>query len=377
MAEIIPKGKDKYLVRVFLRRVAGHTKYFNKTVTGTKKDAQKKARELETKRDLGIPLKPSSENPTLGKFLDGWLKDFKKGSVKERTFESYEWVLDHLVRPYLGDDLLTELTPRRIQTLYNDLSEAGYAPRSVGYAHSLLKDALNYAVIDEYLPHNPTFSTRRPSKKKAKIDVLSPEEAERFMKAAKSDPMGVVLWFALMVGPRPEEYLALQWADLDLKKCEATFHRTVWFPRAGGWKIEEVKTESSLRTVNFSPILAEALTKHKSRQLAYRLKRGKKYQNNDLVFPSSAGSPMSLNNLARRHLAPVLRRAKVEGQTNLYRLRHSFVTLSLLAGADIKSVSRAAGHSSVWFTQDVYQHVLPAMRKDAAEKIGQLLFGVV
>lgn len=66
-------------------------------------------------------------------------------------------------------------------------------------------------------------------------------------------------------------------------------------------------------------------------------------------------------------------KAKIGGPVNLYRLRHSFVTLSLLAGADVKSVSRAAGHSSVWFTHDTYQHVLPAMRQDAAEKIGKLL----
>ena len=70
-------------------------------------------------------------------------------------------------------------------------------------------------------------------------------------------------------------------------------------------------------------------------------------------------------------------KAKIQGPVNLYRLRHSFVTLSILSGADVKSVSRAAGHSSVAFTQDTYQHVLPAMRKDAAEKIGALLFGAV
>jgi hypothetical protein len=84
---------------------------------------------------------------------------------------------------------------------------------------------------------------------------------------------------------------------------------------------------------------------------------------------------LSPKNLARRHLASIMTKAKIGGLANLYRLRHSFVTLSILSGADVKSVSHAAGHSSVAFTQDTYQHVLPAMRKDAAEKIGRLLFG--
>lgn len=338
---------------------------------------QKYAREAETKRDLGILNKPSSEDLTVNKFLDGWLSEFKKGSVKERTYEGYVFVLDNYVRPSLGNENLTELTARRIQGLYNDLSESGYSPRTVAFAHSLLRDALNQAVIDELLPGNPTSSTRRPPRIKKGIDVFTQEEAERFIKAAMTDKLGIVFWFALAVGARPEEYTALQWRDLDLQKCEAFFHRSVWRPADGGWKIEEVKTQSSLRTVNFSPILSEALLKHKRIQLAYRLKQGKKYQDHGLVFASSTGTPMTFKNLARRHLAPIMKQGKIEGTTNLYRLRHSFVTLSLLAGADVKSVSRAAGHSSVWFTQDTYQHVLPAMRKDAAEKIGKLLFGSV
>jgi integrase len=377
VAEIVSKGKGKWLVRVFLGRSAGRTKYHNKLVHGTKKDARKYAREAETQRDLGTLIKASSEDVTLDKFLDGWLCEFKKGSVKERTYEGYVFILDNYVRPRLGKNRLTELTARTIQAAYNDLSEAGYSPRTVAFAHSLLKEALNQAVVDDLLPANPATPTRRPARVKRAIDVFTPEEAERFMKAAKSDPMGVVFWFALAVGARPEEYTALQWSDVDLNKCEVTFHRSVWWPAGGGWRIEEVKTQASLRTVNFSPVLATALLRHRRTQSARRLKLGKKYHNHDLVFASRIGTPMTFKNLTRRHLGPILINAKIEGRVHLYRLRHSFATLSLLAGADAKSVSRAMGHSSVWFTQDTYQHVLPAMRRDAAEKIGRMLFGSV
>jgi integrase len=53
------------------------------------------------------------------------------------------------------------------------------------------------------------------------------------------------------------------------------------------------------------------------------------------------------------------------------------VTLSLLWGIDPKTVSRAAGHSSVAFTIDTYQHVLPQVADEAAKKIGKMLFGAV
>jgi integrase len=116
------------------------------------------------------------------------------------------------------------------------------------------------------------------------------------------------------------------------------------------------------------------LTEHKRKQFEQRLRTGKKYQNNNLVFAGPHGEPLNMRNLTRRHLQPILEAAKISGPANLYRLRHSFVTLSLLAGVDAKTVSEAAGHASVAFTLDNYAHVLPKMRKYAARKIGKLLF---
>jgi integrase len=96
-----------------------------------------------------------------------------------------------------------------------------------------------------------------------------------------------------------------------------------------------------------------------------------------LVFAAPKGQPLGFRNLTLKHLVPIIERAKIDGPRNLYRLRHSFVTLSLLLGIDPKTVSRAAGHSTVAFTLDTYQHVLPQVEKEAAEKIGKMLFGGV
>lgn len=377
MAEIISKGDRKFLVRVFLKRVNGRTKYHNKLIHGTKKDAEKYARTAEVKRDLGELDKPANEDPTFGKFLDGWMKEFKRGSVRDRTFEGYEYTLKQYVRPYLGDDRLSELTARRIQGVYNELSESGLSPRTVAFAHSLIREALNQAVVDDLLPANPALSTRRPTRTKKAIQVFTPEEAGRFIKAAKKDRLGIVFWFALATGMRPEEYLGLQWSHVDLERREINVRQTIYFPKGGSWRLEEVKTSSSLRTIEFEDRLARALSEHKINQAAQRLRLGKKYHNNGLVFATPKGNPLQYRNLTLRHLVPIIEAAKIDGPRNLYRLRHSFVTLSLLCGIDPKAVSRAAGHSSVAFTLDTYQHVLPSVRKDAAEKIGKLLFKAV
>lgn len=377
MSQIERRGDRKWLVRVFLGRVNGRVKYHSKTIRGTKKDAESYARGIETKRDLGTLDQPTPDDPTFGKFLDDWMKEFKKGSVKERTFVAYEYTLKQYVRPYLGADRLSELSARRIQSVYNELSEAGYSPRTIAFAHTLIRDALNQAVVDDLIPANPALSTRRPPLKKKPIQVFTPEEAARFIKCAKRDRLGIVFWFALATGMRPEEYLALHWDDVDLEKQEAYVRRSLYRPKGGDWKIEEVKTESSLRPVGFEKRLAQALAEHKRAQAVQRLRLGRKYQNNGLVFATPKGQPLNYRNLSLRHLVPIMEAAEIKGPRNLYRLRHTFVTLSLLMGIDAKAVSRAAGHSSVAFTLDTYQHVLPSVRKEAAEKIGKMLFGAV
>lgn len=377
MAEIIKRGEGKRLVRVFLGRKDGRTRYHSKVIHGTLKQAQQYARETEAKRDLGILDKPVAEDPTLGSFVDGWMIQFKKGSVTERTYEGYKFTLKQYVKPYLGKLRLSELTARKIQDAYNQLQEEGYSPRTIAFAHSLISDALNQAVVDDLLDSNPAFSTRRPTRKKKPIKVFTPEQAESFMKSAKKDPLGIVFWFALACGMRPEEYLALQWSELDLDKQQVTVRQTIYFKKGGGWQFEDVKSESALRTIRFDQRLAHALGAHKASQTQRRFKLGKKYQNNNLVFAAPKGTPLQMRNLTLRHLVPIIERAKIDGPMNLYRLRHSFVTLSLMLGIDPKQVSRAAGHASVAFTQDNYQHALPTVEKDAAERIGKLLFGVV
>src|SRR5689334_18967084 len=133
MAEIVQRGKNKFLVRVFLGRTNGRARYHNKVVHGGKKAAEKYAREAEVKRDLGTLEKPVKDDPKFSTFLDDWMKEFKKGSVKERTFEGYEFILTQYVKPKLGPKRLAELTARTVQSFYNSMSESGLSPRTVRF----------------------------------------------------------------------------------------------------------------------------------------------------------------------------------------------------------------------------------------------------
>ena len=56
-------------------------------------------------------------------------------------------------------------------------------------------------------------------------------------------------------------------------------------------------------------------------------------------------------------------------------LRHSAASLYLLAGVPLKVTSQILGHSNIGITGDLYQHVVIDMKKDAADKVGNILYG--
>jgi integrase len=386
MAQIISRGPNKHLVRVFLSRDAlGKRRYLNRTITGTKKDAQRWARENELKRDRNREENPdtwiSAMKLTVNEFLDKWLEAWRH-TTRENTFSSYENLMRLYVRPTLGHHLLTQLRPLHVEGLYKELRNKGLSGRTIRHVHARLCTAMNWALTIELIAKSPMRSVRGPRIEKKEMHFLAPAEANRFLAATEITSWGLILRFALATGLRPEEYLGLQWNALDLsdpKRGAAHVRKVVIeFVRGGGWRWDDPKSRNGLRTVYFPAPLVHEFKRHRIKQNELRLKMGSDYQDNDLVFATGLGTPIGRRFLTHYHFKPTLRRAGLSEEIRLYDLRHSYVTLSLLSGVPPKVVSEQAGHASVSFTLDTYAHVLPEEREGASDKLeGLLLFGSV
>ena len=57
----------------------------------------------------------------------------------------------------------------------------------------------------------------------------------------------------------------------------------------------------------------------------------------------------------------------------LHDLRHTHASIALSAAINPKVISDRLGHSTVAFKLDVYSHVVPALARDAADKIAALV----
>lgn len=158
---------------------------------------------------------------TVKEYLERWLKDAARPRVSKRTANGYAGILERYIYYPLGGLRLDKLQPLDIQKVYGDMLVRGLSARVVRHTHSVLHNALKQEVKWGILSRNPSDLVELPKVPQIERRVLSPEEAAKFLQVADFMPHGLIFVFALLSGMRPEEYLGLQWADLDLNRRTA------------------------------------------------------------------------------------------------------------------------------------------------------------
>ncbi|KYP80055.1 tyrosine-type recombinase/integrase [Ferroacidibacillus organovorans] len=384
MANVIPHGKDKngqdrWLVRMYVRRdEQGKQIFHNHLVRGTRKDAERYARKMETERDQNTFVEPSKL--PLSKFLDTWLDEYVQPRVAPRTCADYRYAMEKYVIPRMGTITLNRLQgmPMQFQKLINEVAnsenqEGQKTIRTAQYVFTILKQAMKQAHALGLLARNPMEHMKRPRAEVKEMRSLTPDEAVRFLEASVSDRLHVL--FALMVetGLRPGEALGLRWQDIDLEH-RAIFVRHSLERLSTGWRLKEPKTKRSRRQIPLTATTANLLRDHRQNQLQERLRSKGKYVDHGFVFATAAGEPLRKNNVLRRHFKPILMAADLSSDIRFYDLRHTCATLLLLAGENPKVVAERLGHASVTMTLDRYSHVLPHMQQSATDKMESMLF---
>ena len=166
------------------------------------------------------------------------------------------------------------------------------------------------------------------------------------------------------------EILALKWGDIDLDagtiRIRASLQRIV-----GKLEFVEPKSEQSRRTLALPTLAIRALHTHRARQLQERLIAGKKWQEHQLVFATTIGTPIDARNLTR-HFKAALTRANLPPK-RFHDLRHTCASFLMAQGVQPRMVMEVLGHSQISLTMDTYSHVLPEYRVIAADAMDSLL----
>jgi len=309
---------------------------------------------------------------TLGRYLDSWLSHSVHGSVRQRTFERYEQIARVNIKPTLGRMKLKALTPTHVRGLYQEKLDDGLAPRTVQYIHTTLRKALNEAVQDGLIPRNATDAVKAPSPAKKEINPLSPEQARAFLEMASGDRFEALYVLAIHCGLREGELLGLKWDDLDLEAGTLSVRRTLSETKDVG-RIFEPPKNGKGRNIQLTSSATEALRGHLQCQLDEIERAGDRYQDQGLVFPSRAGTPMNAKNLTARSFKPLLVKACLPHSVRLHDLRHTCATLLFRRGVHPKIVQELLGHATISITLDTYSHVLPNMQGEAVAAMESVL----
>jgi integrase len=338
----------------------------------TRSEVAQKLTRAMANRDDGITF--DAANQTVGEFLSRWLDTSVKDYVRPRTLDNYQLQVRQHITPALGRINLTNLSPAHVQALYRSKLDAGLKPSSVRSIHAVLHRALTHAVRWGLVPRNVAKAVDIPKLTREEINALSPEEARRFLAAARGDRLEALYVLAIHCGPRRGELLGLRWSDVDLDAGTLRINRQLQRLRDGSGRVfSEPKNKKARRTIRLTNAASDALRRHRKRQAEEKLRYGPLYQDQDLIFATIVGTPLEPSNIDRRNFKPLLANAGLRS-IRFHDLRHTCATLMLSQGVNPKIAQERLGHSTISQTMDTYSHVLPDMQETATRAIEGILY---
>jgi integrase len=318
----------------------------------------------------GLPL--PSGRLTVGVFLEVWLREMVRPTVRPATYRSYEGIVRVHLKPGLGDYVLAQLAAQHVQAFLNAKSATSLSPRTVAYIRSVLRQALRHAERWGMVTRNVAGLAAPPRVPKREIRPLAPDEARLFVEAIRGDRLEALYLLAIGTGLRQGEILGLCWQDVDLSG--ATINVRHALQRVEG-RLELVppKSLASRRLVALPAFVVDALHAQRLRQRRDRLLAGSRWRADDraLVFTTTIGTPMDGIAVTRRFQA-VLRDARLPRQ-RFHDLRHACASLLLAQGVAPRVVMETLGHSQISLTLNTYSHVIPALGRAAADEMEAVL----
>ena len=321
------------------------------------------------KEECGRTAEKLKPDMPFGEWIDFWYQYFSSPKLRPTTQATYEnRIYGHII-PSIGKIPISKLTQNDLQQFYAklkrtgrkvnvELKGTGVSDRMVRSCHALCRSSLEKAVEEGLITRNPSIGCKLPPKKNGEMKVLTQNEIVRLLNQAYDEGYYEMFLLELTTGMRRGEILGLKWRDLNLETGELNIKRQLTTKG-----ISVPKTKSSIRTILLPPDMLDLLRE---------MKKTAKY---DWIFPSPVkeGEPRNPTAITKRFRL-MLERAHCK-HVRFHDLRHTFATMALENGMDVKTLSAMIGHVSSETTLNIYSHVTDTMRAQAAVKIDREIGG--
>lgn len=336
----------------------------------TQNECRRWLHEVTGQLDTGLVVE--SNRVRLEEYLTKWL-EIAQPSLRASTWQQYRHIVETHIVPIIGSVRLKSLRPDHLQALYTHQLTSGVGVRTVQLVHAVLHRSLSQAVTWGLLVRNPAAVVRKPARQRREMQTLTAEQCRQLLEAAAGSRYLTLYHLAITTGLRQGELLGLRWTDLTPETASLRIQRQLCYVRGAGIQFIEPKTDRSRRAIIISAADLEMLQRHRVAQIKQRLFTGARWQEHDLIFPSTIGTPTSPRNLVRDFKDRLVMAGLPHHLIRFHDLRHTAATLMLQSGVHPKVVQERLGHADVTITLQTYSHVLPSLQVDAAEKISRLL----
>lgn len=338
----------------------------------TRQEVAVKMTDLLNNLQKGLIVNPTEM--TLNEWLDYYMLEYKKRYVKPTTYINYTVKVKNHIKPIIGHYKLKALRQDIIQKFINSLSDKGLAPSTVEDIYKLLRNALETAVDDGLIVKNVANKVKLPKVPKPKINVLTQEQQNDFVKQAKETYMGSIYILDLCTGMRLGELLGLKWEDIDFKEQQLQVVRTIRKVKDPdnsdeSWHLEfgTPKTTASQRIIPLNETAIKLLQDVRKQQWLNKMKAGSAYEDNGLVFATQLGRPLDPTNM-RRTFYTICSKIGLEG-LHPHCLRHTFASRGAENNVDVRVMQRFLGHSTIKETAETYTHVLTDLKRSEILKL--------
>ena len=370
-------GSVAYVVRVYAGRDAdGKPRSFSKSYTpapGTGKQKieqtlKKTCAELESRATGPAAMQPTL---TFRDLADVFLSR-KSFCCSPYTMQSYRLTLRKACE-YIGDLPLDRIRAQQLDAMTSAMAQAAsqyrrpYSSSYIRHVHTLVRGCLGMAVREGLLDHNPADRAHYTPLRAEPCDpvFLEQAEAQAYVRAAVTEPdlriRAMVLLF-LFTGIRMEELCGLEWGDIDFSEQTICIRRASVYVPGQGVITKAPKTRAGARTLRADALVFSALQAYlQSRQA----------EPDSRLFTRRDGGPLIpgetavwLHRFAQKHGLRAV---------SPHKLRHTYATLQIAYGTDIRTVAGAMGHSSPATTLNIYSHQVQEASEKASRAMSAML----
>ena len=359
-----------------------YKEFYGRTV----KEVKEKIQEFES-RNMYIK-KNDIRKQTFGEYLENWFKNIRVYEVESSTYLRNEQTINyHIKDSSLYNAQMVNVDFELCQSLINKLSEK-YSRSTISKVYVILNMCFNHALTKGHIGENPMMKVKMPKesslvKKKKEAKWLSSSDVEKIVLEAErvntrefrirgkvgERVYGVNAYYIILIiytGLRIGELMALTWNDIDFKNKTLNVNKS----RAKGMidgkttlYIKDPKSESGTRTIPLSDRAIYALNKIKEYSSEFNLN-----SDNDLIVANTN----SESNITRTINRMLFRAGCETEKCGLHALRHTFGSLLLEKGVDLKTISYLLGHSDITVTANIYLHVTREQAVNSIEVLNKV-----